>query len=362
MGDKKIMIKRVGDTKIKSYELNDPTVTVHQKLLEAGIPVPEIISIEKTKQGKLIKTVKWVPGETFAELIARQALTNDHWHAFGEFFAGMNNVGITATDLVYRNILLKEDGTVILCDMAKLYMSDFLEEPIVRYILNNMYFSRELKDAFLAGYRKHRPIDLNDLLDKEIAVNYDGYQDLYLSTDRIRKGVRSNKRLTMLKDKFAGKDVLDIGCSSGGMISRHVAHLGAHAIYGIDKVQRSGTRYMVDLARYLAYLENVNIEFSSIDCEHQHFINKIKDVAWDFIFFMAMVGHLKGDRVAYVRFLKSITKVLYFESNLGNRKEQTDIFLKEVGFSKVECLGESGDPDRDPNNHYVLYRCETGKG
>jgi 2-polyprenyl-3-methyl-5-hydroxy-6-metoxy-1,4-benzoquinol methylase len=272
----------------------------------------------------------------------------------------MNMTGVTSWDIVFRNILRKPDGTVILCDLAKLYKSDFPEEPIVRYILNNIYYSNDWKLAFIEGYNRYRLLTLKGLLEKEIEVNYDKYQDLYLNDELLCNGVRSNKRLSMITDNFGGKDILDIGCSSG-MISRYAARSGAHAICGVEKLVRSRTRNMVDLAAYLAYLEGLSIQFIPMDCEHDYFISKVKDVKWDIIFFLAMVGHLKGDRVKYVKWLKSLTKVLYFETNLGGDMVQAELFLNEVGFSKIECLGESGDPDRDPNSHYILYRCETGK-
>ena len=352
-----LQAERIGDTKVRRYSLNDTSLPCHRKLLENGLPVAEIIS-EVAEEGLITKTTKWVEGKTFYELHNEKLLTMFDWCAFGEFFAQMNMIGVTSWDIVTRNILRKPDGTVILCDLAKLYCSDFPEEPVIRYILNNIFYSQDWKLAFIEGYNRHRPITLKGLLDKEIGVNYDRYQDLYLNDELLCSGVRSNKRLSMLKDNFTGKKVLDIGCSSG-MFARYAAKSGAQAVMSSDSVVRSQTRNMVDLAAYLSYLEGLAIQFVALDCEHDYFIKKTKDVKWDVIFFLAMVGHLKGDRVKYVKWLKSLTKVLYYETNLGGGMVQAEIFLKEVGFSKVECLGESGDPDRDKDNHYVLYRCET---
>lgn len=351
--------ERVGDLKTKQYSEKDPALYLHRLLLDAGLPVAEIVSQEATGNGIITKTTEWVEGVTFDVLWKENKLASKHWEAFGEFFAKMNNLGVSSWDLVYRNILVRDDGPVVLCDLAKLYTTDFPEEQVVRNILNNHYYAEEWKNAFLDGYRKHRPISMDRLLEREIAINYNGYQDLYLNGKMIRKGVRSNRRLGMLKDDFGGKDVLDIGCSSTGMIARHVASNGAHAVHAVDNVVRTKTCNMIDLAAFLAYLEGLNIMFAPMDCEHIDFNARMSPVKWDFIFFCAMLGHLKGNREAYVKWLASITKVLYFETNMGGNKIQAELFLDKIGFKHIKCLGQSGDLDRDPNSSYVLYRCET---
>ena len=116
---------------------------------------------------------------------------------------------------------------------------------------------------------------------------------------------------------------------------------------------------LIDLPGYISYLEGYRIQYYPTDIEHERARIRMSDTKWDIIFFCAMVGHLKGDRVEYVKWLKSITKVMYFETNLGGNVDGIRPLFDKVEFSKIKCLGESGDPDRDPNNHYVLFRCES---
>lgn len=344
---------RENNVKVKKFSKDDPAVVCHHKLLENGLPVAEII--EEIEEGSfIIKKSVWVEGNTFAEIKP----TAIDWEQFGIFFADMNNLGITAHDLVYRNILRRSDGRIIVCDLAKLYFSaDFPEEPIVKYLLNSIYLLEEHKQAFLRGYSTRRPISKESLLEKECQFNYDGYQDLYYNGELIRKGIRSNKRLSMVKDDFKDKNVLDLGCSMG-MFCREAKRKGAFKVLGTDNVVRGKIRHLIDLPAYISYLEGLAIQYQCADIEHINLKNRVMDTKWDIIFFCAMLGHLKGDREAYVKWLKSITKVIYFESNLGGTEEKMMAFIDRIGFSKIECLGESGDPDRYPDNHYIMWRCE----
>lgn len=343
---------RENNMKFKKFSMEDPAVLCHHKLLENNLPVAEIIEEIKV-EGCIIKKSVWVEGNTFAEVEP----TAIDWEQFGIFFADMNNLGITAYDLVHRNILRRLDGRVIICDLAKLYFSDFPEEPIIKYLLNNIYLLEEYKQAFLKGYLTKRPISKESLLEKECQLNYDGYQDLYYNGELIRKGIRSNKRLSMVKDDFENKNVLDLGCSMG-MFCREAKRKGAFKVFGVDNIVRGKIRHLIDLPAYISYLEGLAIQYQCADIEHPNLKKRVIDTKWDIIFFCAMLGHISGDREAYVKWLKSITKIIYFESNLGGTEEKMMSFIDKIGFAKVECLGESGDPDRYPNNHYIMWRCE----
>jgi len=343
---------REGNIKVKKFSKDDPALTCHHKLLENGLPVAEIIE-EIKEEGFIIKKSAWVEGTTFAKIEP----TAIDWERFGVFFADMNNLGITAYDLVYRNILRRLDGRVIVCDLAKLYPSDFPEEPIVKDLLNSIYLLEEYKQAFLKGYLTKRFISKESLLEKECLFNYDGYQDLYCNDELIRKGIRSNKRLSMIKDDFKDKNVLDLGCSMG-MFCREAKRKRAFKVLGVDNIVRGKIRHLIDLPAYISYLEGLAIQYQCEDIEHINLKNRVIDTKWDIIFFCAMLGHLKEDREAYVKWLKSITKIIYFESNLGGTEERMMPFIDRIEFSKVECLGESGDPDRYPDNHYIMWRCE----
>lgn len=352
-----------GNVKVKIYQKNDPSLALHEELLKAGLDLPKVVSVELIKaEGyceQVTKKIEWVEGKDFDELRKAKELTAKDWYEFGVFLAKINKYNITIRDVVHRNILRRPDGSVIFCDLRKLYRSyDFVEEPIVRFILNNVYMLDDYKEAVLNGYRTIRPhLSFGFLLKKELDLNYDGYQDLYLKGDLIKKGVRSNKRLAMLKDDFKDKKVLDLGCSSGAMFARHARANGAYAVTAIDKVFRNPDRHLIDLPALLAYREGLVIQFLPMDIEGSYALERITDTKWDIIFFTAMLGHIAGDRVEYVKRLADLTKVMYFESNLGGKEDKCREFLDKIGFSSIECLGESGDPDRDPNNHYVFFRC-----
>ena len=86
----------------------------------------------------------------------------------------------------------------------------------------------------------------------------------------------------------------------------------------------------------------------------------IKDNSFDVIFFCAVYGHIgvEKERFAYLQMLRTKCKIMYFESNLGGKEEPHRKLLEKAGFKYIECLGESGDPNRNENSHYTMFKCK----
>jgi len=354
MGREKVgsIAYREGNYKYKNRNANPVSIELQRFLKNVGLHVPEVYKIDENGEVES----EWFEGTDFGNLWQQEKLTDEDWYKCGRFLAKMNNYGISSHDLFFKNLLKCDNGEVTLCDWNKLYKTTFPEEPIVIWFLNNYhpYFKSHVKEPFVQGYKTIRPLDMLFLIEKEIEVNCDNYQDVYFKGVLLRQGARSYNRLKFLPASMHGLKVLDLGCSLG-MFALESKRRGAEFVRAIEQLDRGNERRLIDLPGLIAYAEDLDIQFicDDIECSSVAIFEK----PFDIIFFCAMLGHLKGDREAYVKKLKNNTKILYYETNLGGNEEQHYQLLTKIGFSKIERLGESGDPDRDPKNLYKMFRC-----
>jgi len=350
---------RKGNTKIKEFIDSDPSISIHLLLEDLDLNVSKIRRIVK-QDGKSTVMSEWLEGKDFQQLHAESIVTVEDYEKLGIFFAKLNEVKnkeglhVSSRDLFFKNFMKKTDGSVTLCDYAKLYWTDFPEEDIVRWFINNYFLDKKYKNAFVNAYLKERNINIDYLIQKELQYNWDGYQDLYCNGKLIMQGPRSNNRLKFLPDDFTGLKVLDLGCS-GGMLAREAKRRGAFMVKAIDKRTREPSHMLIDLASVISYAEGLEIYFLCRDIEDGACI--IEDT-FDIIFFCAILGHLKTNGLEYLKMLRSKCATLYFETNLGGKEPPHRKLLEDAGFINIECLGESGDPDRDPCNTYTMFRCK----
>jgi len=374
---------RDGNKKIKELLINDYTISIRQFLQDQGLEIPKILNIITGPEIITIES-EWVEGKDFlhiqqdflnkkveleiqnksakeiADFILQEeaAIAND-FYKWGIYMAKMHNIrnakglSIASHDLQYGNVIKADNGRVMLCDFSKLYYTDFPEEEIVRYILLPYKMNKKYKDAFMQGYLNERGITLEYIIQREIDFNWDSYQDIYCKGKLIRKGPRSNKRLQFFPEDFTGLIVADLGCSCG-MLAREAARRGAKYVLAIEK-QNHNTHRLIDLVAALAYAEGSDIHCLPNDIEDGICL---KNNTFDIIFFCAVLGHLKGDRFEYLKMLRTKCKILYFETNLGGKEGPHRELLEKAGFSQIECLGESGDPERETNSHYLMFKCK----
>lgn len=348
-----------GNIKIKEFIDIDPSVQIHSLLYNMGLDVSKIFSAT-SNDGILTVKSEWLEGKDFQQLHAEDIATTEDYEKLGVFLAKLNEIKngeglrVSSRDLFFKNFMKTSAGIVTLCDYAKLYWTDFPEEDIVRWFINNYFLDKKYKDSFVNAYLKERNITLDYIIQKELDNNWDGYQDLYCNGKLLQSGPRSNNRLKFLPQDFTGLKVLDLGCSCG-MLAREAKRRGASLVKAIDKRAREPTHRLIDLASVVSFAEGLDIYFVWQDIEDDACI---KEDTFDIIFFCAVLGHLKTNGLEYLKMLRTKCSTLYFETNLGGKEPPHRKLLEDAGFTDIECLGESGDPDRDPCNTYTMFRCK----
>ena len=137
-----------------------------------------------------------------------------------------------------------------------------------------------------------------------------------------------------IKDTFAGKTLLDIGCNVGHMLFEATAY-GFPISYGLEQAQ-----YIVEagnaIANYLKVVDRIIIQQADASSLTQSALKKLTGKEKFDIVFCFAVDHYVGNPEAFYRLLKDITKeVLYFEPNNHKIDWNVDTLLK-LGFKVVE--------------------------
>jgi len=347
-----------GNKKYKTLLSNNTTIPIRKFLQSQGFEMPQILAFVVKEKTITIES-EWINGRDFFDLQKEKELTSEDFHKWGIFMAKMHDIkndkglSVASRDLQFGNVIRCDDGRVMLCDYAKLYYTDFPEEEIIRHILSTYVSKKGYKDSFMKGYLTQRGITLDKIIQKALHVNWDNYHDLYCNGVLLRKGPRSNKRLNFLPKDMEGLRVADLGCSCG-MLARESKRRGAKYVLAIDK-QHHSTHRLIDLVSLVAYAENLEIDCKAIDVADG---SCIKNTVFDIIFFCAVMGHLNCDRFEYLKMLRTKCKIIFFETNLGGKEAPHRQLLEKAGFTDIKCLGESGDPDRESNSHYTMFKCK----
>jgi len=172
------------------------------------------------------------------------------------------------------------------------------------------------------------------------------YQEVWINGKKIKNGARSRKRIPLIEfGKMKGKSVLDIGCSEG-MLAIEAKKQGAERVLAIELGD------IINTAKEVAKKENLDIEF--IQTEAGKWLENCKE-KFDYVFFCAMLNHMK-DKIKTLRNIDRITDyVLYFETNFENKPEKVmPLVEKYTTFDKYNLVGQTGD--RFPED-YHLYVC-----
>lgn len=157
-----------------------------------------------------------------------------------------------------------------------------------------------------------------------------------------RDAARRLERFGLDRRTLQGKTLLDLGCNIGAMLFQ-AANYGIAQGVGIefddDKVQ---------CARQIAKISEIqNLTFCQGDIER---LDATKLGRFDYVFALAVEGHLNQPERLYP-LLSAVTKnVLFFEGNGSSNINQVKKGLSAAGFKMIQYLGLCDD-DRVPSNN-----------
>lgn len=172
------------------------------------------------------------------------------------------------------------------------------------------------------------------------------YQEIWIKGTKVREGARSRKRLPLIEFKnFGGRSVLDVGCAEG-MLAIESKKAGARRVVALE------LNDVIEVAKDNAQKEEVEIEF--IKTEAGEWLKNCNE-HFDYVFFCAMLNHIK-DKVQVLHDLSRITdRILYFETNFENNPDVVMEFVKKhTGFKKYNLKGKTGDRKEEDYHLYAL--------
>lgn len=157
------------------------------------------------------------------------------------------------------------------------------------------------------------------------------------------------KRFNIKAADISGKKILDLGSNIGGILlglSKYDYKSALGLEYDLQKVELSNT---------IAAINSVNnVLFKQCDLESNDFFEVVSEV-YDVVFCLAVIEHLR-DKETLLKRLHTITKEkLFLEGNANTDINNLISSLKNVGFSKVDCLGLSDDEFYPENNNRPLF-------
>jgi len=161
----------------------------------------------------------------------------------------------------------------------------------------------------------------------------------------LRGSPRGIERLDQmgLEDlSFAGKSVLDLGCSSG-MMCRHAKDLGSAYTLGID-MPGKGSPDPVKAA----YIVSNELEYWSLDFKNMDLTKDAPEGEWDIVFALSLNFHFD----VFETLEKIDHKICIFEDNSKDR--DADKRLLEM-YDKVYLVGKTFDHDKDRGK--IIYHC-----
>jgi len=286
--------------KLRRHESYDESIELHHILLENGLRIQKIYSVENDEKGHY-KKVEWLEGKTFRELITEKKILPEHYEKLGRFVAQVNNIAKDGKNAGYinylpKNLFLKDNGEVIVIDQGKLTWSVFPENAIIRYILtedlvDNKAYTFELRAAFLKGYRALREFDFIKVLHQQYAFCTDGTGERYYKINCI-------KEAPIYHPVQKGRQVLEIITGTGARALQEML-AGAEYVYSCDIYhQRHGKEIFKasDLGKFLAYIHGFDgrdLHYKWIELNSDHFLEHLKNTTRKFDLAIVHFGLLK---------------------------------------------------------------------
>ncbi|HZV61757.1 MAG TPA: class I SAM-dependent methyltransferase [Methylophilaceae bacterium] len=179
-----------------------------------------------------------------------------------------------------------------------------------------------------------------------------GYHSLHLGELELKGQREPMERIKLVPVDFTGLTVLDIGCNQGGMLYPLSSKI-AHGI-GIDFDSR-----LINAAnRIKAYARISNLDFYVFNLEKED-LNLIKDFLpeerVDVVFLLAVCMWIDNWKEV-IRFAKSVSKNMLFETNGKLEQQREQVTYLESLYSSVQLLSEQSTEDQLQRNRR-LYLC-----
>lgn len=111
-----------------------------------------------------LKISEWIIGETYQHYWNSNTLTEEMLFKMGESIALMNKITqkglhLHITDMHYKNVLWDMDNCCVMCDLDSLHWTedDYINKRLIMLLFRKIK-ERNMIDAFIEGYKKHRDV------------------------------------------------------------------------------------------------------------------------------------------------------------------------------------------------------------
>jgi len=352
---------------------------IHKELLSRGWDLPkvyvELVATDNLNEVLEYSFTEWVEGKTFWELYHEKNLGEEDFYKLGQWAGRLNAEQIdgkyvSVLNYFHKNNFKRDNGVVESCDLNKLYLTDFPQAFIEKYVTTEDIVTFPEREAFLKGYREFKEYDNEKVLKWHIDNVYSGYHDIYFHDKLVFKGFKDFKGRMKLIDApkdMTGMRVVDFGCS-GGMFCLECAQRGASYIYGTDvehyNVENRHHR-LSDMTKHIAYchgFDGRDLHFKHIELNADWVINEHipklgrGEGKIDIGFCLCFIKHLSEERKKpFMKMLSDRFETVYFEGEANESRDTVHGWLKETtDFPVITYLGDSKDINED---RYCLFRC-----
>lgn len=140
----------------------DETTRLHQLCLDKGLTCFASIKKNIKVKNRCLKISEWILGRTYDELFNSNLLTEEMLIKMGESMALVNNISegglfLHNDDVTYCNVILDENNNFIMFDLDRLFLMENPSAALVKTLLKRIA-RKNMMDAFLEGYKRHRDI------------------------------------------------------------------------------------------------------------------------------------------------------------------------------------------------------------
>jgi len=176
-----------------------------------------------------------------------------------------------------------------------------------------------------------------------------GYHTITIDGETYEGQRDSSNRFLNVPYDFINKNVLDIGCNQGGMLT----HIQDKIKYGcgIDYNYK-----LINSANMVAKFNNFsNLSFYTFDLEVEdlNLINNFFDDEVDIVFLLSICMWIKNWKDV-IQYSYDISPALLFETN-GNKSQQDDQlnFLQSL-YNSIQIISETSEDDKTQKNRSLV--------